>query len=542
MNFIPAFLNQIQTSPSQPNPCDCLLSLLPPSHDWTSILQITQTVPRTRCGRPVKKGDICFKCLDCSPDKYDHIFCDRCFIKSEHSNHRIRYRNDTFGYCDCGDENYILKKAFCQDHQEKNLDLKELKGKIPKAFRKNLKVFLTKIFLEAIDIIEGADLKKWKENLQEYKNVQKLLLFFCDFISWIIEDNICFLMFFGNYLKKKLRNPKNLLHNCSNYDELSFYKEKTPCECTLIELIFRFNFYFAEEIKEKILALIFKLSPSIAFTNSVLSNLKLYINFMISSDLIKHNFYFSTFLKLYLFLNSKHQVVSAFFKENNEIILIKLQKLCNGLTEFNSYAYKNALDNLFNYYISRIVRFKESIFEIGLSSDILKKIIEKFILIKNLNPNQINAKINVLQLLLQFLGFLRGMLKRIQKESDEIKKKTFGLKIFNDIFKELYLCAEKEVHEMKDIVKNEKYIDFVYGCQNVSNKIFASFLAFFLNCFDYDFEATGKFLEEIENGEKFLEKIFEEVLLALYVDFMIQNKKTGIFFNYIIFEKLIIFF
>ena len=120
---------------------DLLPILLGSNQEWADILQITKSVANPRCGRPVKGGDICFKCLDCcTPNKFDHIFCEKCFRKGDHLGHMIRYRNDTYGYCDCGDENYIQKQNFCIDHQEKILDPKEMKKNIPKDFREKLKV------------------------------------------------------------------------------------------------------------------------------------------------------------------------------------------------------------------------------------------------------------------------------------------------------------------------------------------------------------------------------------------------------------------
>jgi len=395
-----SFLKDIKCSVSR-SPSDLLPLLLTPNQDWSQILIATQAISKPRCGRPVKNGDLCFKCLDCcTPDKFDHIFCEKCFRKGDHSGHRIKYRNETYGYCDCGDENYIQKKAFCQDHQEKQLDLKGLKHNIPKKFRKKLKIILTRIFREVIDLIEGFNRlneKEWKAEEQTFIETHRLLTFFIEFISWIVEDNFCFSIFFGDLLLKKLHliktepPPPFFYHICSDLKKVTFSTEsKSPCQCSLLDLFFRFNGYFNEEITEKIIALIFKLSPHIPLRNSVVSLLKNYINFLLRetfrSNLLMGNepepinpnevyYNYSLFLKFSLFINSNVPIVTTFFQENSGILLEKLKGLCSnfGKYEESSNSTKQCLDKLFHFYLIRSRKFKERVYEIAYNTNFSQK-------------------------------------------------------------------------------------------------------------------------------------------------------------------------
>ena len=551
-------IERIQSS-SLKSPQELINHLFPLEKSFTSMMQITKAVPKPRCGRPVKNNDLCFKCLDCTPDKFDHIFCEKCFRKGDHTGHRIKYRNNTYGFCDCGDENYILKKCFCEDHQEKKFDFEVLKGKIPKEIRKKLKVFLKNLFVKAIEILEEFNRKNrkedWNEKLYEYDASHRLMSFFMEFISWIIDDNFCFLIYFADFLLKKLcKKTQFFYHKCSDYEELSFSSKKKFCECDILSIIFRFNYLFSEDLNEKIVSLIFKLSPSQKLTISVINLLKTHANFIISlqkkssihsesdsEENFEHvsseiHYYYSKFLKFYLFLNSNSQVVTTFFTGNCEILLKKLRFFCEKLTVGNSNKTKIALDKLFHFYFLRMVKFKESIYEIVEKTSLLKEIIKIFIDLKALKPHILNEKINVLELVCNFMNFLRKVLKKGLEENDLQKKKAFGQRFFEEIAKEIFQNAKTECENLRILLKNEDFTDFMFFPQNISNKIFSVFLGFFLKLFDFNFEETSIFMQKNaenflgENSQDFFDAILEEVVLSLYVDFLIQNSKTGQFF------------
>ena len=165
-----------------------------------------------------------------------------------------------------------------------------------------------------------------------------------------------------------------------------------------------------------------------------------------------------------------------------------------------------------------------------METNFFTEIIKVFISLKDLSSGVLDCKINILELLCVFFDFLKGILKKAQQENNLEKKKTFGKKLFLDIFKDLDECSEADAKNMKNLVKNKKFRDFTYETSNISNKIFSTFLTFFLNCFDYNFEQVAVFLEEIlgkHQFDTFINNISQEVILALYMDFLIQNVKNG---------------
>ena len=522
----------------------------------SSLIQITNAFPKTFCGRYVKENELCFQCLDCTLDKFDHILCEKCFRKVDHKGHRVSYLNNTSGFCDCGDQSQILQKSFCKDHQENNFDLKELKAKIPKEIGKKLKVFLTKVFAKAIEILEEFNSKNWKEHwneiLNEYVASHRLLSFFIEFISWIIDDNFCFLIYLVDFLLKKLKK-KNLFffHKCSDYEELSFSSEKQPCECDILSIIFRFNHLFSEDLNEKIVSLIFKLSASQTLKISVLTLLKTHVNFLIYMEkkpmiVIENSienenswqidYHYSKYLKFHLFLMN-WQNATFFFTGNCDDLLKKLRCVCEKLTlKNNSNKTKTALDKLFYIYFFKIVKFKEGIYEIMKKTSLLKELVKNFVDLKALKPFSLEEKHNVFEVVCKFMNFLRMVLKKALEEKDFQEKKAFGQRFFEEITKEIFENAKNECENLRILLKNEDFIDFTFLPQNISNKIFSVFLGFFLKLFDFNYEDTFIYLRKIvsnnlgENSESFFDAILEEVVLSLYMDFLIQNGKSGYFF------------
>ena len=592
--LIPTVVPPIILQVPPPAPHLLIPYILPADIEWSSLLKETQKVAKPRCGRPVKGGDLCFKCLDCTPNKFDHILCEKCFRKGNHKNHRIKYKNDTYGWCDCGDEGYILPKAFCEDHQQKTLDYKEIKAKIPKNFKENAKNLLSSIFFEALKKIEefnkNSNNSHWDETLPEFITTHKLLTFFVEFILWIVEDNLCFLIFFSDFLRKKgkkFKTQTGFYHKCADLEKLTYEDLAKPCNCSIVELIFRFNYFLSEELKEKLVSMIFKLSPSSKLSNFTLLQMKNYINFIICpiekrSPLIEINdsdeektdihYYYSVFMKFYLYLNSNAEIVITFFKENNQILLRKFQQLLDILPGSSTNKTKTAIDKLLHFYISRIMRFRGSVYEIMGKKHLFSDIFNVFISIKKLKVHGgLDESINVLEVLCEVLNMTRRMLKKAleKRKIDENIEKTveknenfleesffenikkienfkkieefiknnknhdlmenldFGRKVFLDISEKLTEIATIEIEELREILKKEDYIKFVHFC-GIASKFFSVFLSFFLNCFDYDFDQTVIFLQDFIEKTLF-DMIFEVVLLSLYIDFLVQEGNFGIY-------------
>ena len=107
--------------------------------NWQTLIIESQNIQKPNCAKPIKEGELCFECMDCGVQKENHVYCEECFRNSNHVNHRIKYRNMIWGYCDCGDENMISKTSFCASHLSEKIDEKALRKRIPKILRKKLR-------------------------------------------------------------------------------------------------------------------------------------------------------------------------------------------------------------------------------------------------------------------------------------------------------------------------------------------------------------------------------------------------------------------
>ena len=68
------------------------------------------------CAKPLKAGDVAWKCEDCEKDS-TCIICQDCFHKSDHTGHRVWLKTNVGGCCDCGDPDAWEEKGFCSDHK-----------------------------------------------------------------------------------------------------------------------------------------------------------------------------------------------------------------------------------------------------------------------------------------------------------------------------------------------------------------------------------------------------------------------------------------
>jgi hypothetical protein len=68
------------------------------------------------CAKPLKAGDVAWKCEDCEKDP-TCIICQDCFDKGDHKGHRVWLKTNVGGCCDCGDPDGWDEKGFCSNHK-----------------------------------------------------------------------------------------------------------------------------------------------------------------------------------------------------------------------------------------------------------------------------------------------------------------------------------------------------------------------------------------------------------------------------------------
>jgi hypothetical protein len=88
------------------------------------------------CAKTIKSA---WRCLDCEKDS-SCIICTECYEKSKekHKNHKIIFKPNASGCCDCGDPDAWDVNGFCSDHQGCFKNDEEIKNYINKCFDKNI--------------------------------------------------------------------------------------------------------------------------------------------------------------------------------------------------------------------------------------------------------------------------------------------------------------------------------------------------------------------------------------------------------------------
>ena len=105
------------------------------------------------CAKPLKSGDVAWKCEDCEKDP-TCIICLDCFNNSDHEGHRTWLKTNVSGCCDCGDPEGWDMKGACAKHKgidsSKDVALSALSNatreKAPTVFKSLTKILKTCLF------------------------------------------------------------------------------------------------------------------------------------------------------------------------------------------------------------------------------------------------------------------------------------------------------------------------------------------------------------------------------------------------------------
>ena len=298
------------------------------------------------CHKLILKGVGGWKCLDCD-NSNNSLICDDCFNKSKrkHKEHKIEFYTDGFGFCDCGEENAIIKESFCPDHQGAFTNMKEIINFIKTSFDglvlNKMDFFLNNIFkllTEKIHFVLNMNYKNSNSNNDEYKNKEdelfNMINIFESFVSNLYDNNLALFSFV--ILKFTDNYPFETYHKCFYYDEeknLIITKdenqaEKHICICpffhifilflTIRKSVFNFDNFFKSFISNYKIRLIVCLS----FMNSLI---KLNLNKNLLSTKNQELWAFSDKLSEIFFEKQNFFFFENFLQE----IYVKLKELLN---------------------------------------------------------------------------------------------------------------------------------------------------------------------------------------------------------------------
>ena len=83
------------------------------------------------CAKNIKEGMVSCRCEDCEVDPTCMI-CDACFKKGDHEGHRVWFKTNVWGVCDCGDPEAWKESGFCSDHKGFANSIDQVLNQLPK--------------------------------------------------------------------------------------------------------------------------------------------------------------------------------------------------------------------------------------------------------------------------------------------------------------------------------------------------------------------------------------------------------------------------
>jgi len=545
--------------------------------NWQSMIEDTQNIQKANCAKPIKEGELCFECMDCGLMKENHIYCSECFQKSNHQNHRIKYRNTIWGYCDCGDENMIIKNGFCESHIAEKIDEKALRKRVPKEIRKKLRDLLSLLFSDVLHAIEDhAKSLFLSEDFKavDQKNIDLLNCLF-EVLSNMVDDSFCVLMFLANFINKPLKTRKNknfdkmFYHDCENYEEYSFKEEKRPCQCSIIGFLFKFNQFLSAKIREQFVSFIFKLSPSLSLKESVVYLMQINVFFIIELKNVRKNdpkkgnlnVSISELTKLNLFYLVNKELAMKFIKSQFFPIIMKKIKYEYELQQENPShdIISTSLRNVLQYFLLKLVNFDgvtNYLFENGNALEenylfekvnALEDLLRILLTIKKRTEfYEDKREISCLQTNYLFFLVIKKLLKIANNEENEEKWIEIITKIFAKTMNLIFSSSLIEKENLFYLRNEQKLNEDIHFLNNVATKTFSLFMSFFLQKFNFNLKKLNDFLIEILekasiDKEEFATTLSSEAILSIYSKYLVNTIKGN---NILLdnFNSFIIFF
>lgn len=496
-------MNQSQTQ-------DFLYNSLIKDLNWESVIEESKKTQKSTCGKPIKEGELCFQCMDCAILKENHLLCEECFCKVDHRNHRVKFKNSIWGYCDCGDEDAILNSAFCISHQSKIINEREIRKQIPKITRDKLNNSLNFLFLKCLH--EAEDEIKVLNTVEKIffvgeKVIRQLNCLFSS-ISKMIDDSFRILIFLANFLIKPLNQKKidnAFFHECDLIDDLTFSTGgKKPCKCSILGIIFKFNQFLSEELRNQIVEVIFKLSPSTFLKEHIIFLMLRNINQIIELKLIKSQdpqnekviFSVSQFTKLHLFYIINKDIAEKFVVSqefNNVICKIKREYLIQD-SPFHE-EISRSIRNTIIFYLWKFANLKK-ITELFFENP--KILQELFIILLSVKPKEEKfdkpKEVSFLNTNYVFFLFIKKMLKLLNDDENEMKKIGIMTKIFEKLLIDIFFCSINEKTNLLFLRESNQLMKDIHFMNHISSKLFGLFMGFFIQNFDYKFAKLNDFL------------------------------------------------
>lgn len=207
-----------------------------------SSLDQCKNSTKTPCNKRISPDELAFECYECALDLECHLICHDCFMKISHQGHKYRYSTNKAGLCDCG--NPFAIKSHCGDHESSILSNTLIKEFIPMKILTNLKEFFFKNLFNFFQICEKYDKRK-----EEIQKPTKPFVFLLRYLKSLLQKKSPAMdLLIIEILTTKLTDLDYQMHHiCQNLTLLQYEEKEHKCECSFLELYFRFNLTYKDD-------------------------------------------------------------------------------------------------------------------------------------------------------------------------------------------------------------------------------------------------------------------------------------------------------
>ena len=509
--------------------------------NWDTMIQDAKKIQKSTCGKPIKEGELCFQCMDCAILKNNHLFCEECFSKVNHDNHRIKYKNTIWGYCDCGDEDAVIKSSFCLDHQSKIVNEKETRKRIPKEIRKKLTLLLNELFLKGLHSLEELSKEKIDEN---EKKTHILFICLLNCLSKMIDSSFSLLIFIAHLLIRPLEKIKGedikFFHECDIREEIVLANDKKLCKCSILGIIFKFNQFFSTSLRDQIVNFIFKLSPSTLIKEYVIFLMQKNVYQIVELRTIeeedlnnkKYKVSISEFTKLHLFYIINKDMADKFIFSSDFIHIIRKIKKEYQIQECASHEQVSlSLRNTIQFFLWKFANLKKTIFFLFENQDILPELLKILLSVKPQEIFHDNMKeISFLQTNYALFLYIKKLFKIFNEDEDSERKNKIMIKLFENIIGDIFSCSLNEENNLIKLQKTKKLTEDIHFVNNVASKLFGLFMSYFIQAFDFNIKKTNDFLLNVLktsniNPDDFISSLLTQIVLAFYSKSSLNNIK-----------------
>lgn len=517
--------------------------------NWEKIKEDSKLIQKTTCGKPIKEGELCFQCMDCAILKENHLFCENCFRNVDHHKHRLKFKNNIWGYCDCGDEDAVIEPSFCNSHKSKIINEFELRKKVPKIIRNKIKEELDLMFFMYLHLIEYGviDQQHTFNNVDIEKSILIKLDMIFELLSKLVEDSFSVLLYIAYYLIKPFKKKKEkylFFHECEYFQEIKFNDDKKPCKCSILGIIFKFNRFIPGKTKEIIVNLMYKLSPSQLLKENILYLMQKNVYNIVclrsknveGSNEKTVDINISEFTRLHLFyIINKDMAEKFMFSKDFHLITEKMKNEYKMLDSPHHEQYSISIRNTIHFFLWKFANMNKIIFLFFENPEVFQEILKIFL---SISPKtqfcDSSMEISILQTNYAFFLYIKKMLKILNENENFERKNAIMAKIFANIVSDIFFCSLNERKNLLYLKESDILFNDIHFMNNVGTKVFGLLMSFFYQNFDYDIQKLREFLFcNLKNAgisaNSFMTTLASEVVLSEYSKFLI-NKKKGIYF------------